>query len=411
MKKGEYKMFNIINYKNKNLIIIFILIMIFFSLMIFINYELSVQKIMRNRDLYIINNLVEKNPQIEAEIINTFKNALGTDNLGITEKYFINGEYEFKHKIFSNQTKKSIFFLLFFMIISGLFIFLFQRKIFNDIENKLYKLIHNIDRAMNLDFKKLNEKNEEGAIYLLYTQFNLLSRRYKNTLKKMKENHDSLKDLIYNLSHQLKTPISSIKIFNEIMISEKDYKQKQTEEFLLKSKKQINKIEWIIKKMFEISKIENDEIRVKKEKVSIKSLIKDIIESYKHIIEKKKIKLSFNAENNSLILVDKNMIKEALTNLIENALKYSYDDETVSISINEQNSKLILSIKDKGIKIKNEGKELFNKFYRSEKAKQINPEGTGLGLAFSKATIEKNNGIIKYISDDLYTEFIVEFQK
>lgn len=404
-------MFNKINYKNKNLITIFIFIMIGFSLIIFISYELSVQKIMRNRDLYIINNLVENNPQIETEIIDTFKNALGTDNSKITDKYFINGEYEFKHKPFSNQTKESIFFLLSCMIIMGFIIFLFQRKVFIDIENKLYKLIHNIDRAMNLDFKKLDEKNEEGAIYLLYTQFNLLSRRYKNTLKKMKENHDSLKDLIYNLSHQLKTPISSIKIFNEIMISEQDYEQKQTEEFLLKSKNQINKIEWIIKKMFEISKIENDEIRLKKEKISIKSLINDIIENYKHIIEKKNIKISITENNNSLILVDKNMIKEALTNIIENALKYSFDNEIVSISIVEKKSKLILSIKDKGIKIKNEGKELFNKFYRSEKAKQINPEGTGLGLAFSKATIEKNNGIIKYISDDLYTEFIVEFQK
>jgi signal transduction histidine kinase len=227
----------------------------------------------------------------------------------------------------------------------------------------------------------------------------------------MEENHVYLKDLIYNLSHQLKTPISSIKIFNEIMISEGDFKENQTKEFLLKTKKQINKVEWIIKKMFEISKIENNEMSFKKEKVRLAPIIEEIKDNYKHLIEEKQLEVIVDNKNDPEILIDKNMIKEGISNVIENAFKYSFPKEKVIIKFSEKNDKILLSIKDKGIKIEGNIELLFNKFYRGSEAKKTSPEGTGLGLAFTKAIIEKNNGEIQVFSEDENTEFIIKFQK
>ncbi|MGM0641137.1 MAG: sensor histidine kinase [Thermotogota bacterium] len=404
-------MSDLINYKNRNLISILIIFYVIITFSIFFSYSKSMENIIKNRDLYIINNLAEKNPEIETEIVNTFKNAQRSNNTDIINNYNISEEYSFQNEGFNAQRNKSIFYLIIISTFIGIIIFIFQDKVFKDIEKKLYKLIHYIDKAMNLEFEFLDEKNEEGAIYLLYTQFNLMARRYNNNLEKMKENHHYLKDLIYNLSHQLKTPISSIKIFNEIMIDEKDYKEEKTEEFLLKSKKQINKIEWIIKKMFEISKIENDDIRFKKELVNLNDLIEEIIINFQHIISDKNLQIIYDVKSNADILLDKNMIKEALSNVIENALKYSFKNENIILSVFEEKSNLIFSVKDKGIIIESSFNKIFSKFYRSKDAKTKNPEGTGLGLAFAKVTIEKNNGEISYKSNPDCTEFIIKFQK
>jgi hypothetical protein len=169
------------------MIVVLIILSVILSLFLLINYTVSIKEIMKNRDLYIINSLVEKNPEMETEIISAFKNALNSENTEVVNKYLVSEEYDFQYGELTNTTNKTISFLVFFMTIIGLFIYMCQNKVFKDVENKLYKLIHNIDKAMNLDFKNLDEKNEEGAIYLLYTQFNLLSRRYKSLIQKWKK--------------------------------------------------------------------------------------------------------------------------------------------------------------------------------------------------------------------------------
>jgi signal transduction histidine kinase len=149
----------------------------------------------------------------------------------------------------------------------------------------------------------------------------------------------------------------------------------------------------------------------KKEKVRLAPIIEEIKDNYKHLIEEKQLEVIVDNKNDPEILIDKNMIKEGISNVIENAFKYSFPKEKVIIKFSEKNDKILLSIKDKGIKIEGNIELLFNKFYRGSEAKKTSPEGTGLGLAFTKAIIEKNNGEIQVFSEDENTEFIIKFQK
>jgi len=110
-------MFSFINYKNRKMIVVLIILFVILSLFILINYTVSIKEIMKNRDLYIINSLVEKNPELETAIVSTFKNALNSENTEIVDKYLVSQDYNFEYGDLTEVNTKNISFLIFLMVI------------------------------------------------------------------------------------------------------------------------------------------------------------------------------------------------------------------------------------------------------------------------------------------------------
>jgi signal transduction histidine kinase len=222
-------------------------------------------------------------------------------------------------------------------------------------------------------------------------------------IKKIKK--DSLKKEVVSLTaHQLSSPLASIKWSLEMLLN-KDFgninsEQKKVIEAI--NKKNSNLI-YLVEDLLDTAKIENGNYFLDNDVCDIEEIIDSIINFYKDEIIKKKIDFKFqkSAKKPRKIAGDKQKIKLAVQNLIENAIKYTPPGGKILILLKEKNKEIEFKIQDNGIGIENiYQKKIFSKFFRSEKAIKQEPMGYGLGLFFVKKIIESHGGKVWFKSSE-----------
>ena len=259
-----------------------------------------------------------------------------------------------------------------------------------DIVKKHKQLERELQEAKNdLDLQKWGlEKTNEG-IKLLYKEL-----EEKN--KKLQELDQLKSDFISTVSHELRTPLSITKEGINLILDEIPGKiNKKQSEILSTAKNNIERLTRIINQLLDVSKIESGKIKLKRELISIKNLIRQIAYSFEDRIKDKGLKLKVKLPKKEVdIYADRDRIIQVLTNLVYNAIKFTKAG-FIEVSLRDGKNKVECSVADTGVGIsKKDLPDVFSKFQQFGRAAGPGEKGTGLGLSIAKDIVEMHNGKI-----------------
>ena len=376
---------------------IFLIITIIFSIFIANIINNNYKQEIINNNSYIVGSLIEKHPELEDDIIASIilKENYELGN-SILEKYQLN------NVDYINYNNNYLILILAIAIYLGLlfinFIFIYN----------MYQKIKKIDQYMNNilnDDYSLNIKEYcEGDISNLKNDVYKMTVKLKEQSELLTKDKKYLEETLEDISHQIKTPLTSMYMINDILTSEKN--EKIRKEFLVKNKNQIERIEWLVISLLKLSKLDSGTVKLKKEKIKVKDLVNKAIEPIKVSLDLKSIDLDLNLSNDT-VLVDINWTKEALLNIIKNACEHTKD----KITITSKNNPLYLEIRiidnGKGI-AKKDLKHIFERFYKGSD----NKDSIGIGLNMSKKIINLQQGIIEVeTKENIGSTFIIKLYK
>ena len=223
-------------------------------------------------------------------------------------------------------------------------------------------------------------------------------------INKQKELAEIKNDLISNITHEFKTPITTVSTALEAIdtFNVLDDKEK-TKKYLSISSIQLKKLQLMVEKLLETAALDSENLLLKKESINIVDLIEKVAKKYQLIETKKEIYFSSNIKE-ALLHVDTFHFENAISNLLDNALKYG--GSNIEVNINAVLDTLEISIADNGSGIdKNQRDKIFDKFYRIPKGNTHDVKGFGIGLYYTKKIIEKHNGTILLVANAKNTVF------
>ena len=274
----------------------------------------------------------------------------------------------------------------------------------------------------SIEIIKVNEaikKSDDGNInYEIEEQCSPEVRELLNNISKIKEGYsiaveDALRneklktELISNVSHDLRTPLTSI--INYVNILRQDITKDEKEDYLAIVEKKAKKLKVLIDDLFEMSKINSGKMELFKDNIDIVSLIHQTIGEYYYIYESKNIEFKVDSYKEEVYIdLDGKLISRAIENIIINAMKYSLEGTRVYVDIREKDGYIVLSFKNiSNYEMDFDNKEIFERFSRGDASRNSRIEGSGLGLAITKSIIELHDGKV-YITreGDMFKIFI-----
>jgi two-component system phosphate regulon sensor histidine kinase PhoR len=208
-------------------------------------------------------------------------------------------------------------------------------------------------------------------------------------------------DFVANVSHELKTPLTSIKGFIETLEDGAINDKANAERFLSIIKKHAERLNSIINDLLSLTELELGKDRIENSRFSLKDLLDEVILGFGHTLSVKQLSLNLNAKGNDFnFMGDRSRIEQVFVNLIDNAIKYTKIAGNVKISLFERKSDFLITVEDNGIGISKEHLErVFERFYTADKARSRELGGTGLGLSIVKHIISLHNGSIDIVSE------------
>lgn len=361
----------------------------------------------------IIGQIISQRPEVEEEIIDiiTQGNSKENINLGkeILAKYNYGNNLSLTNEPIIKESMSKIFIIFlilicFVLIVSLILAILYFRKIYKDIKD-MTDYVYNSSEGRNFDMKN---RNQEGQIGLLKTELIKMINILKEKVELLNNEKIFLNEVISDISHQLKTPMTSLIILNDLMYE--DLPKETKIEFLDKIKSQLNRMEWLIKSMLKLSKVEAKVIDFEKKEVKVSELIKKSISPSLISMEIKNIELTVNGDENISYIGDINWSCEAFVNIIKNCIEHTDTNGKINISYEENPLYCEIVIKDNGEGIdKKDLPHIFKRFYKGKSSKD---DSVGIGLAMAKSIIESQNGDIYVKSEkNKGSEFHIIFHK
>ncbi len=256
-----------------------------------------------------------------------------------------------------------------------------------------------IDQALdgNLEITEFDEKE------LSKIKSKLIKFLYSNQVKekKISTEKNKTKDLIADISHQTKTPITNLSLY--INLLEDDPK----DEYLEIIKYELNKLKFLIQNLVKSSRLESDIISLQKHQANLKDIVDDVLREFKVILDEKDIRINLKEED-LIFNLDERWLKEAIHNLVDNAIKYSPNGSTINISVYKSYLNYNLDIENECKDLSEETlPKIFERFYRGKNS--VSKDGLGLGLFIAREIIEKHGGNIRASLDENRIKFSVDF--
>lgn len=363
----------------------------------------------------IIGVVKEKYPEIDVrEIIKIINLDKKSDSFESGKQELMNYGIDINHvnsiisieKRMKTNVILNVILIIVFSILWTLIILLYIRerdkkinqitKYINEVRNKKYEL--NIDE--NSEDELSNLKNELYKITVMLKEESEIS-------KKDKEN---IKVAVEDISHQLKTPLTSITIMLDNLKYNPDMNEETRQKFIFEIGKQINWINWLIISLLKLSKLDANVVQFYNEKINLKSFINEIINNLEIPIEIKNQNIIIDGDEKTSFKGDYKWQQEAITNIIKNCVEHNIEGGSIYIEYEENSLFTKIVIRDEGEGISKEDlKHIFERFY---KGKNSSENSVGIGLALAKTIIEKNTGMITCKSEiGKGTEFIIKYMK
>ena len=294
-------------------------------------------------------------------------------------------------EVYKNSVNDNIFTVMVAVIaVAVILVLLFERGIGKSYR-KAYKIVEDV--ANGHTDKRIPVK---GSYEL--RQF---AKDFNNIMDRAGMLDESRQEFVSNVSHELKTPITSMKVLADSLLGQQGLPEELYQEFLHDISKEIDRENDIITDLLALVRMEKSESEINISSVNINEILEAVLKRLKPIAESKNIELIFESFRPVIADVDELKFESVATNLVENAIKYNNTDGTVTASLNSDHQYFYLKVTDTGIGISEENQDrVFERFFRVDKARSRETGGTGLGLAITKEIVMKHHGSIKIHSKE-----------
>lgn len=396
----------------KNYTFIFIMAIVLCFGLTITNLNIIKNKVVENNQA-ILGDVLTEHPELEDDIVDIITQSRSKENISsgkkILQKYNYDNSISISNEPIISESLGNIFalnlaFVVFTFIVFIILSFSYFRKIYTDIKDMTDYVYHNSEGR----YYDMKDKNQEGQIGLLKVELMKMTTILKEKVNLLQNEKIFLNNTISDISHQLKTPMTSLIILNDLMYGDLD-KEKRIE-FLDKTSAQLSRMEWLIKSMLKLAKVEAKVIEFKTEKVNIDELIRKSISPMIIPMELKNIAISINGKEDASYTGDIEWSAEAITNIIKNCVEHTPDNGQIEINYEENPIYSEIVIKDNGEGI--DKKDLPNIFKRFYKGKNSKSDSVGIGLAMAKSIVESQNGTIYVKSKKgVGSEFHIIFHK
>ncbi len=355
----------------------------------------------------LVNILLEKSPDVsEKEVAEILNNKTEyTDNSEFLNKYGIYPEKDWVS--YNNQgSYKYVILSISVCIAFGLafaVLFLGYLKIQKKQTMDIAKRIERINLG---DYSLQIDRNSEDELSLLDNQIYRTAVKFREQAENSNKDKENLQKSLSDISHQLKTPLTSIIVMVDNILDDDDMPLEIRREFLNDIKHNTNTISFLVQSLLKLSKLDAEAVKFRYEQVEVKSIVDECIKNTAVMAEILGVRLETDC-NDIILNCDKKWLCEAVTNIIKNCIEHSHNG---NIKITAEQNKLYtkISIKDNGSGIDKEDlPHIFERFY---KGKNSSDDSVGIGLSLAKTIIEKQGGYISVSSElNKGSEFVIKF--
>ncbi|QLG40731.1 HAMP domain-containing sensor histidine kinase [Paenibacillus sp. FSL W7-1088] len=394
-----------------------IILQLFLALCVYLLMNVQLQKIndaIVHQQAAFVGQVLSKEPQLEPQLIHHVTQGANEKDIALGKR--ILSQYGYTEQMtIQDQPALSgtrlpvnaavICFL--FGIPVLLLLFWEYRKLFCKIRNVAFAA----EQVVEGRFDTSLPESMEGDLSALGHSFNLMAGRLSHSVEQLKQEKTFLSHLLTDISHQLKTPLASLLIFNENMLDNSEMKLETRKIFLERSRQQIERMEWLIISLLKLARVEAGAIVFHKQKVRPKDIVESTALSLHALAEQKEQTILIRGGEEMFLHADEEWLTEAIINLTKNALEHSPVSGKVYITLEEDSLFDSIVIRDEGEGIKPEEiPNVFTRFYRGRS--NAKPHSTGVGLSLTKSIIEGLGGTISVSSEPgKGSEFRITFIK
>lgn len=396
--------------KNKTIkkyILSLIILLIFNVSLIFIlnRYEYKMYaKNYNDKINSIISNIKNRYPNIEeSDIIEIINNE--EDSEDILSNYGIDSITK-NDKVNNKIRIISLIIIITFDSLIILIFYLYDKNKSKKIK-EITKMISKINnRQFDIDINDFNE----GELSILKNEISKTTTMLRQVADNSVKDKLNLKDSLGDISHQLKTPLTSITIMIDNILDSPDMNEKTRKKFLINIKREILNINFLVMSLLKLSKFDANVVKFNKESVYLKDIIIESIKNVSMIKELKNITIKVSGDDNIKLLCDFKWQVESITNILKNSIEHTSEYGTVEVNYSENKLYTRILIKDNGKGIDSgDLPHIFDRFYKGENGSD---DSFGIGLSLSKTIIEKEGGSITVKSTpNIGTIFTIKYLK
>ena len=381
-------------------------------------------------DAAVVGYLLEKYPQ-DREII--VKSVIGDNNKYIESgantlaKYGYTSETSYLIDKSENKVKMMIIFFVFSFAVFSIIILVivikamgYVLKIFESMYSKMKNIFNTVDNIKHSNTLNKNDNKSDNALQKreniendsvdlnkynenLLCRINMISekaeRNMRINMRKIENEKENVKSLVTDISHQLKTPLANVELYNTLL-AEEGISDEERLEFLETEGIAIEKLKMLVDSLINISRLEADMISINKKEENLKECIESAISSVKADAAKKNITIKNEIKEDCILAIDRKWTTEAIFNLLDNAVKYTAPNGKINLSLDNGINYFALNIEDNGIGIDtDEYNDIFKRFYRSRNDIVQNEKGSGVGLYLVRKIMNLQDGNVMVSSE------------
>lgn len=255
--------------------------------------------------------------------------------------------------------------------------------------------------AISASIKRFSEGMHERVPERGYSEIAELSGAFNKLFGKMTKLDESRQEFVSNVSHELKTPITSIKVLADSLNAQEDAPVELYKEFMADIAEEIDRENKIINDLLTLVRLDKKGAALNISTIHVNELVESVLKRLSPIASRENIEIIYESFRDVHADIDEVKISLAITNLVENAIKYNKKDGWIKVSLNADYKYFYLQVEDSGIGIpKDQQDRVFERFYRVDKTRSRETGGTGLGLAITWDTVIMHNGSIKLESEE-----------
>lgn len=359
--------------------------------------------------------VIEADPSLEKSIMPIVTKGVSEEDAEkgkvILAKYGLSDALENELFPYVNTTvkKDNISIAVLFIAMAAIF-FIFNYLQYSVFYKRVRRLTIGAKKVVEGEYDLTISEIKEGDFSKLAIAFNSMREIIRNNIGELKKEKQFLAELISDISHQLKTPLSSMIIYNDIMIN-KELSREQREKFLIDNQNQLQRMKWLIQSILKLAKLDAKAIELDKEQQSLNDTIQEAVDALDSKAAEGKVHVKFIEKGEIVFEHDRLWLEEALINIVKNGIEHTGEGGSISIEAIENPIYRRIIIEDTGEGIREEDlPNIFKRFYKVKTSRKS--DSVGIGLALAKSIIEAHNGVIEVQSKlGQGTRFAITFLK
>ncbi len=394
-------------------IIVLSIIMIVISSMILKNKEQEYQKIVNESIAEIVGKIKEEYPNVkEEEIIKILNesNEGKSEGQKVLQKYGINIKENPAIEAMENQEQEIMIINVVSIGVSVILLLIIVNIYYHSRNQKIQEIIKYIEAINNKNYDLKIAENTEDDLSNFRNELYKIAIMLKEQASQSINDKKALQTSLEDISHQLKTPLTSISIMLDNIRENPNMDEHTRQEFIYEISRQINWINWLVISLLKLSKLDSNTAVFVQKEIKVEDLINNVVKNLAIPIDIKQQNVIVNGSSDVMFVGDYNWQLEALTNIVKNCIEHTVENKNIYINWEENNFYTKIAIKDEGVGIdKKDVKHIFERFY---KGKNSSENSVGIGLALAKSIIEKDNGYIICVSElGRGTTFEIKYMK